>query len=96
MEEKVQAPQLPASIVPTAIYGELHPVSSKVPICLRDPSAHPTMNPVKAVVGSVGPANQVPPVTPMKSLGKYTHGHGRGGFWMKQTWRIGPRKSKPG
>ena len=33
-------PQLPASMAPTASYGELYPGSSLVPICLRNLSAH--------------------------------------------------------
>ena len=32
-------PQLPAAAVPTATYGELHPGSSRVPICLHNLNA---------------------------------------------------------
>ena len=45
-------PQLPASIILTATYGELHPGSSQVPICLRNLSAHSIVIPTKVVVGS--------------------------------------------
>ena len=59
-------PQLPASVVPTATYGELHLGSSKEPICPRNLSAHPIEVPAKAIVGQVA-ANQVPLVVlPMK------------------------------
>ena len=32
--EPALGPQLPAAVVPIATYGELHPVSLRVPICL--------------------------------------------------------------
>ena len=54
--------QLPAAVVPIATYGELHPDSSWVPICLCNMSAHAMEIPAKMVVGQVMPANQVPPV----------------------------------
>ena len=38
-------------MVLTATYGELHPGSSQVPICLRNLSAHPIVIPVILVVG---------------------------------------------
>ena len=53
-------PQLPTSIVLTASYGELHPGSPQVPICLRNLSAHPIVIPTKVDVGKVTSANQVP------------------------------------
>ena len=37
--EPVLCPQLPAAMVPIATYGELHPGSSRVPICLHNMSA---------------------------------------------------------
>ena len=55
-------PQLPAVVVLTVTYGELHPGSSRVPICLHNLSTHAMEIPTKAVVGQVVPANQVPPV----------------------------------
>ena len=60
--EPVFGPQLLAAVVPIATYGELHPGSSRVPICLRNMSTHAMEIPAKTVVGQVIPANQVPPV----------------------------------
>ena len=60
--EPVPGPQLPAAVVPIATYGELHPGSSRVPVCLCNMSAHAMEIPAKTVVGQVIPANQVPPV----------------------------------
>ena len=34
LTEPVLSPQLPAAVVPIATYGELHPGSSRVPVCL--------------------------------------------------------------
>ena len=62
LNKPAQGSQLPASIVPTAMYDELHPCSSWVPICLRNLGSHPTVIPAKVVVGKVTPANKVPPV----------------------------------
>ena len=59
LTELVPSPQLPATVVPTATYGELHPRSSRVPICLCNLSAHTMEIPAKAVIGQVDPANQV-------------------------------------
>ena len=55
--------QLPASIVPAAMYGELHLGSSQVQMCLRNLGAHPIVVPTKVIIGKVVPANQVPLVT---------------------------------
>ena len=54
--EPVLGPQLP----PAATYGELHPGSSRVPVCLCNMSTHAIEIPAKTVVGQVIPANQVP------------------------------------
>ena len=68
-------PQLPASVVPTATYGKLHPGSSRVLICLRNFSALPIEVLAKAIVGQVAPANQVPLVVLlMEASGESTHG----------------------
>ena len=58
--EPMPGPQLPAAVVPTVTYGELHPVSSRVPICLHNLSACSMEIPTKAVVGQVVPDNHVP------------------------------------
>ena len=69
--EPAQGSHLPTSIVPTAMYGELHPNSSWVLICLRNLGACPTVIPMKVVFGKVVLANKVPPVVlPMGILGK--------------------------
>ena len=60
--EPVLGPQLPVAVVPIATYGELHPGSSRVPICLYNMSPCAMEIPAKTVVGQVIPANQVPPV----------------------------------
>ena len=75
LTEPPQGSQLPASVILTAMYGELHPGSFRVPICLRNLSSHPVVIPAKVVVGKVAPANNVlPEVLPMGTLEKSTHG----------------------
>ena len=66
-------PQLPAAVVPTVTYGELHPGSSRVPIWLCNLSACTIEIPAKAMVGQVVPANQVPPVVHPARTTKETH-----------------------
>ena len=68
--EPVLGPQLPAAVVPIATYGELHPGSSRVPICLYNMSACAVEIPAKMVVGQVIPANQVPPVVHLTRTAK--------------------------
>ena len=58
--EPALGPQLPAAVVPIAMYGELHPGSSRVLICLHNMSLRAMEVPAKTVVGQVTPANQVP------------------------------------
>ena len=62
--EPALGPQFPAAVVPIATYGELHPGSSRVPICLHNMSSCAMEIPAKTVVGQVIPANQVPPSGP--------------------------------
>ena len=62
LTEPALGPQLPAAVVPIATYGELHPGSSRVPICLHNMSLRAIEVPAKTMVGQVVPANQVPPV----------------------------------
>ena len=62
LTEPALGPQLPAAVVPIATYGELHPGSSRVPICLCNMSSCAVEVPAKTMVGQVMPANQVPPV----------------------------------
>ena len=58
--EPVLSPQLPAAVVPTATYRELHPGSSRVPVCLHNLNACAIDVSTKTVVGQIVPANQVP------------------------------------
>ena len=60
--EPILGPQLPAAVVPRATYGELHPGSLRVPVCLCNMSTCAMEIPAKTVVGQVIPANQIPPV----------------------------------
>ena len=62
LTELALGPKLPAAVVPTSTYGELHPGSSRVPVCLCNLSAHAMDVPTKMVIGKIVPANQVPPV----------------------------------
>ena len=72
LTEPMQGLQLPAAVVPTATYGELHPGSSRVPICLHNLSAHAIEIPAKDMVGWVIPAKQVPPVVHLTRTTKET------------------------
>ena len=85
--EPAQGPQLPASVVPTAVYGELHPGSSRIPICLRNLSAHPIEVPTKATIGKVVPANQVPTVVFLtEAPRRSTHGPQKG--WILEALNL--------
>ena len=55
--EPALGPQLPPAVVPIAMYGELHPGSLRVPVCLCNMSARTMEIPAKTVVGQVIPAN---------------------------------------
>ena len=72
LTEPVLGPQLPAAVVPIATYGELHPGSSRVPVCLCNMSARAMEIPAKTVVGQVIPANQIPPVVHLTRTAKET------------------------
>ena len=61
LTEPMPGPQLPAMVVPTVAYRELHPGSSRVPMCLHNLSTHIMEIPAKTVVGQVDAANQIPP-----------------------------------
>ena len=66
-------PQFPATVVPTATYGELCPGSSRVPVCLQNLSVHAVEIPAKTVVWQVAPANQIPPVVHPTRIAKETN-----------------------
>ena len=60
LTKPVLCSQLPVAVVPIATYGELHPGSSRVPVCLCNLSTRAMEIPAKTVVGQVIPANQIP------------------------------------
>ena len=80
--EPMSAPQLPTAIVPTAIYGELHLGSLRVPICLCNLGTHSMEIPTKTVVGQV--ANQVPLVVLLTRTSKESNGKPQNG-WVLET-----------
>ena len=59
--EPMPGPQLPAAVVPTATYGELHLSTCAMEI------------PTKAMVGQVVPTTQVPPVVQPTRTSKEMH-----------------------
>ena len=80
-------PQLPAAVVPTATYGELHPGSSRVPVCLCNLSAHAIDVPTKMTVGQIVPANQVPPVVhPTRTATETNHPAQKG--WVLEAVNL--------
>ena len=85
--EPALGPQLPVAVVHTATYGELHPGSSRVPVCLHTLSTHAVEIPPKTVVGTVAPANQVPLVVPLTRTAEETNN--------QASKRIGLGGSRP-
>ena len=73
LTELTLGPQLAAAVVMTVTYRELHPGSSRVPICLCNLSAHIMEIPTKAMVGQVVPTNQVPLVVHPTRTTEETH-----------------------
>ena len=90
LPESAWGPQLPTSVVSTATYGELHPGSSWVPICLQNMSACPIEVPAKSIVGKVAPANQgTAGGPPNGDLGRVCHMAPRkNGSWRHWTPRA--------
>ena len=60
LTELALGPQLPAAVVSTDTYGELHPGSSRVPVCLHNLSACASEVPAKTIIGQIVLDNQVP------------------------------------
>ena len=83
LTEPMPGPQLPAEVVLTATYGELHPGSSGVPICLCNLSAHTMEIPTKVVVGQVIPANQMPLVVHPTRTSEESHNKSHKGWVLK-------------
>ena len=94
LTEPVLSPQLPAAVVPIATYGELHPGSSRVPICLCNMSTCAMEIPAKMVVGQVIPANQVPPVVhPTRTMKEATINTPKG--WVLEALDLQGLKEWP-
>ena len=92
--EPVLGPQLPAAVVPIATYRELHPGSSRVPICLCNMSTRTMEIPAKMVIGQVIPANQVPPVVhPTRTAKETTINTPRG--WVLEALDLQGLKEWP-
>ena len=74
-------------VVPTATYGEVHPGSLRVPVCLHNLSAYAIDVPTKTVVGQVVPANQIHLVVHLTDCGRdqspSTKGMGFGGLYLQ-------------
>ena len=86
LAEPAQGPQLPASMVLTAIHEELHPGFSWVPIFLWNIRSHPIEVPAKAIVG------KVIVVLLMETLGGSTNTPRKDGswrHWISRAWRSG-------
>ena len=91
LTEQMPGPQFPAAVVPTATYGELHPGSPWVPICLHNLSTHTIEIPTKDMVGQVVPPNQVPLVVNPTRTTKETSekaSKGLGGFGPPRSHRM--------
>ena len=92
LTEPVLGPQLPAAVVSIATYGEVHPGSSRVPVCLHNLSAHAMEIPAKTVVGQVIPANQVPPVVHQTRTAKETTNKTSKGWVLEALEPPGPKR----
>ena len=97
--EPMPGPQLPAAVVSTVTYGQLHPGSSSIPICLCNLSTHTMEIPAKAMVGQVVPANQVPPVVHPTRTSEESHNKPKKGWVFEaldlhglQEWPVSEQK----
>ena len=81
--ELMPGPQLPAAVVLTATYEQLHLGSSRVPICMHNLSAHTMDIPTKAMVKQVVPANQVPRVVHPTRTSKELHNESHKGLVLE-------------
>ena len=93
LTEPMLGPQLPTAVVPTATYGELHPRSSRVPICPHNLSPHTMDIPAKAVVGQVVPANQVPLVVHWTGTTEESHNKSQK-EWVFEALEWPPRSPR--
>ena len=94
LTEPALGAQLPAAVVLIATYGELHPGSSRIPVCLHNLSAHAMEIRAKTVVGQVIPANQVPPVVhPTRTAKETTNKASKG--WVLEALDLQGLKEWP-
>ena len=94
LKEPVLGPQLPVAVVPIAMYGELLPGSSRVPVCLHNLSTCAIEIPAKLVVGQIIPANQVPLVVhPTRTAKKTTNKASEG--WVLEALDLQDLKEWP-
>ena len=92
--ELVLGPQLPAAVVPTATYAELHPGSSRVPVCVYNLSTCAMDVPAKTVIGQIVSANQVPLVVhPMRTATETKHPAQKG--WVLEALYLQGLKEWP-
>ena len=92
--ELMPGPQLPAAVVSTVTYGELHPGSSRVPNCLHNLSTHTVEIPTKTVVRQDAPVNQVPPVIhPTRTSDESNHKPQKG--WVLEALDLQGLKEWP-
>ena len=94
LTEPVLGAQLPAAVVPIAIYGELHPGSSRIPVCLCNMITCAIEIPAKTVVDQVIPANQVPPVVHPTRTAKETATKAPEG-WVLEALDLQGLKERP-
>ena len=98
LTEPALGPQLLAAVVPIATYGELHPGSSRVPICLCNMSLCAVEVPAKTVVGQVTPANQVPGGPPNQDyMQTQLPNHIMAGswrLWISRAYKTGLNQSR--
>ena len=94
LTELIPGPQLPAAVVPTVTYGELHPGSSWVPICLCNLSPCVMEIPTKTMVWQVVPANQVPLVVHPTRTSEESHNKSHKG-WVLEALDLQGLKEWP-
>ena len=92
--ELALGPQLPVAVVPTAIYGELHPGSSRVPGCLHNLSVHAMEVTTKAIIGQIVPVNKVPLVVHLTSTAAETKHPAQKG-WVLEALDLQGLKERP-
>ena len=90
--DQALGPQLPAVVVPTATYGELHPGSLRVQVCLHNLSAHAMDVPAKTVVGQIVPANQIPLVVDLTRTATETNHPAQKGWVLEALDLQGLKK----